>query len=158
MLAPTKKSESGYGLYDDKTVETLQQILFFREFDMPPKEIKAVMENPALDRNQILHMQRKMLLAKKQRAERLISSIDAILKGENPFDSFAVREVVAVYSFVMKQLCQIKEEKGLTLGLAQYDKNGNMQPMIEEKYGEGASLYFAKAIESFYTEEYIYPT
>lgn len=257
LLAPTKKSEAGYRLYDDKAVETLQQILFFREFDMPLKEIKAVMENPALDRNQILHMQRKMLLAKKQRAERLISSIDAILKGENrmdfaifnkteveemfqvmlshmpdeisqtaikefgsienwkqhyikavsaedmqkryakvvewyggkekflqiaktplpkevaesytkrenailqkliskkdnPFDSFAVREVVAEYGFVMKQLCQIKEEKGLMLGLAQYYKNENIQPMIDEKYGEGASLYFAKAIESFYNEE-----
>lgn len=27
--------------------------MFFREFDIPLKEIKSVMENPALDRNQI---------------------------------------------------------------------------------------------------------
>ena len=53
LLKPTAKSEAGYRLYDDKALETLQQILFFREFDIPLKEIKSVMENPALDRNQI---------------------------------------------------------------------------------------------------------
>ena len=53
------------------------------------KEIKSVMENPALDRNQILRMQRKMLVAKKERLERLIASMDDILKGDNKMD-FAV--------------------------------------------------------------------
>lgn len=65
LLKPTKKSDAGYRLYDDKALETLQQVLFFREFDIPLKEIKAVMENPVLERNQILQMQRKMLVAKK---------------------------------------------------------------------------------------------
>lgn len=37
LLVPTSKSESGYRLYDDKALETLQQILFFREFDIPFK-------------------------------------------------------------------------------------------------------------------------
>ena len=81
LLKPTKKSDAGYRLYDDKALETLQQVLFFREFDIPLKEIKAVMENPVLERNQILQMQRKMLVAKKERMERLINSIDDILKA-----------------------------------------------------------------------------
>ena len=89
LFAPTQKSEAGYRLYDDKALEILQQILFFREFDIPLKEIKALMENSALDKNQILQMQRKMLIAKKKRMERLIASIDNILKGENKMD-FAV--------------------------------------------------------------------
>ena len=86
LLKPTEKSDAGYRLYDDKALETLQQVLFFREFDIPLKEIKAVMENPVLERNQILQMQRKMLVAKKERMERLIASIDDILKGENKTD------------------------------------------------------------------------
>ncbi len=86
LLCPTAKSGAGYRLYDDKALETLRQILFFREFDIPLKEIKAVLENPALDRNQILQMQRKMLVEKKGRMERLIASIDNILKGENSMD------------------------------------------------------------------------
>ncbi|MCM1416775.1 MAG: MerR family transcriptional regulator, partial [bacterium] len=99
LLKPTDKSEAGYRLYDDKALETLQQILFFREFDISLKEIKAVMETPALERNQILEMQRKMLVAKKERMERLIASIDDILKGENKMDFtvFDEEEISTLY-------------------------------------------------------------
>ncbi len=37
LFNPTVTSAAGYRLYDDKALETLQQILFFREFDMPLK-------------------------------------------------------------------------------------------------------------------------
>lgn len=86
LLKPTEKSDAGYRLYDDKALETLRQILFFREFDLSLKEIKAVIENPALEKNQILRMQREMLAAKKERMERLIASIDRILKGDHKMD------------------------------------------------------------------------
>lgn len=86
LLKPTEKSFSGYRLYDDEALEQLQQILFFREFDIPLKEIKAVMDNPALDRNYILHMQRKMLISKIARMEHLVAGIDNILKGDNQMD------------------------------------------------------------------------
>lgn len=32
LLKPSAKSEAGYRLYDDKALETLKQVLFFREF------------------------------------------------------------------------------------------------------------------------------
>lgn len=257
LLKPTDKSEAGYRLYNDKALETLQQILFFREFDISLKEIKAVMENPALERNQILEMQRKMLVAKKERMERLIASIDDILKGENKMDftifskteveemfqtmlehmpenmrniaikefgsieqwkehymevvssekmqkgyakvvewyggkdkflsvaktpvskevaesynrrfeailqklaakqgcavdSFEVKEIVGECGFVMKQFSQVKEEAGLMLAQAQYYRNEKVKPIIDEKYGEGASDFFAQAIEAFYGNE-----
>ena len=254
LLKPTEKSDAGYRLYDDKALETLQQILFFREFDISLKEIKAVLDNPALERNQILQVQRKMLVTKKERMERLIASIDDILKGENKMDftiftkteveemfqtmlehmpenmrniaikefgsieqwkkhymevvsseemqkgyakvvewyggkdkflsvartpvskevaesynkrieailqkliakqncdidSFEVKELVGEYGFVMKQLAQIKEEKGFMMPQTQYYRNEQIKPMIDEKYGEGASDFFAQAIENYY--------
>lgn len=91
LLKPADKSEAGYRLYDDKALETLQQILFFREFDIPLKEIKAVMENPALEKHQILKMQREMLMAKKERLESLIASIDRILFTEKERRSLSDR-------------------------------------------------------------------
>ena len=254
LLKPTEKSDAGYRLYDDKALETLQQILFFREFEISLKEIKAVLDNPALERNQILQVQRKMLVTKKERMERLIASIDDILKGENKMDftiftkteveemfqtmlehmpenmrniaikefgsieqwkkhymevvsseemqkgyakvvewyggkdkflsvartpvskevaesynkrieailqkliakqncdidSFEVKELVGEYGFVMKQLAQIKEEKGFMMAQTQYYRNEQIKPMIDEKYGEGASDFFAQAIENYY--------
>ena len=86
LLKPTAFSEAGYRLYDDKALETLRQILFFREFDLPLKEIQAILENPDFDRNQILKTQKKMLELKRDRLDRLIDSIDGILKGEEKMD------------------------------------------------------------------------
>ena len=106
LLKPTEKSDAGYRLYDDKALETLQQVLFFREFDIPLKEIKAVMENPVLERNQILQMQRKMLVAKKERMERLINSIDDILKGDNKMDFaiFSKTEVEEMFQTMIEHM------------------------------------------------------
>ena len=112
LLKPTDKSDAGYRLYDDKALETLQQILFFREFDIPLKEIKAVMENPALERNQILKMQREMLVAKKARLESLIVSIDRILKGENrmDFEVFSKNELEDMYNAMEANMSEAQKK------------------------------------------------
>lgn len=110
LLKPTSYSEGGYRLYDDKALERLQQILFFREFDMPLLEIKAVMENPALDRDTILRSQKKMLQLKKDRLNRLISSIDDILKGENEMD-FAMFDKAEIEEMCRTIVENLKEEE-----------------------------------------------
>ena len=112
LLKPTEKSDAGYRLYDDKALETLQQVLFFREFDIPLKEIKAVMENPVLERNQILQMQRKMLVAKKERMERLINSIDDILKGDNKMDFaiFSKTEVEEMFQTMIEHMLIVQDQ------------------------------------------------
>ncbi|WP_349670180.1 MerR family transcriptional regulator, partial [Lacrimispora sp.] len=239
LFPPTGKSEAGYRLYDDRALEILQQILFFREFGIPLKDIKTVMKNPSLDRNQILQLQREMLVEKKERMERLIASIDKVLKGDNKMDfsvftkteiekmfqlmsdsmpeemrqtaigefgslehwkkhyievvssedmqkryakvvewyggkdaylstlenpisrevaesykkredtirkkliekrgcglnSFEVKAIIGEYGFVMKQVCQMKEEEGLMLAVAQSYRNRQCQQAIDQEYG-----------------------
>ncbi|MCM1424768.1 MAG: TipAS antibiotic-recognition domain-containing protein, partial [bacterium] len=73
-----------------------------------------------------------------------------IAKRDCAIDSFEVKEIVGEYGFVMKQFSQIKEEKGFMLAQAQYYRNEKITPLINEKYGEGASDFFAQAIEAFY--------
>ncbi len=73
-----------------------------------------------------------------------------IAKKNCNINSFEVKEIVGEYAFIMKQVCQIKQEKGVMMALAQYYRNQKIVPMIDEKYGSGASEYFAQAIESFY--------
>ena len=73
-----------------------------------------------------------------------------IAKQNCDIDSFEVKELVGEYGFVMKQLAQIKEEKGFMMAQAQYYRNEQIKPMIDEKYGEGASDFFAQAIENYY--------
>ena len=218
------------------------------------KEIKAVMENPVLDRNHILKMQREMLLTKIKRMEHLVASIDDILKGDNKMDfaifnktemdemfqamtehmpeeikqkaidefgglnqwhehyiqaissddmqkryqkmvewfggkeqylatvknpiskevvasyqkrmdaileklagkrkcsvdSFEVKEIIGEYGFVMKQLYQLKDEKGMMLSHARSYCNEEVKKATNEKYGSGAAQFFMQAIEAFY--------
>lgn len=108
LLHPTTCSDAGYRYYDDEALEKLQQILFFREFDMPLKVIKTIMDNPALDRNQILQSQRDMLELKKERLERLLSSMDDILKGENSmdFEVFSKAEIERLYQSIISTMTE----------------------------------------------------
>ncbi|MEY8321156.1 TipAS antibiotic-recognition domain-containing protein [Lachnospiraceae bacterium 46-61] len=73
-----------------------------------------------------------------------------ISKRNCDINSFEVKELIGEYAFVMKQICQIKQEKGVMTALVQYYRNQKIVPMIDEKYGIGSSEYFAQAIESFY--------
>ena len=86
LFHPNGRSEAGYRLYDEKELEVLRQILYFRELDIPLRTIKEIIENPALDRKSILQTQKKMLISEKERLERLIDSIDVALKGANTMD------------------------------------------------------------------------
>ncbi len=91
----------------------------------------------------------------KEVAESYNKRIEAILqkliaKQNCDIDSFEVKELVGEYGFVMKQLAQIKEEKGFMMAQTQYYRNEQIKPMIDEKYGEGASDFFAQAIENYY--------
>lgn len=86
LFHPNGRSEAGYRLYDEKELEVLRQILYFRELDIPLRTIKEIIENPALDRKSILQTQKKMLISDKERLERMIDSIDAALKGGKTMD------------------------------------------------------------------------
>ena len=50
LLKPSAYSEAGYRLYDDTSLEKLQQILLFRELQFPLGEIKDIINSPAFDR------------------------------------------------------------------------------------------------------------
>lgn len=146
LLKPTVISEAGYRLYDDKALEVLQQILFFREFDMPLKEIKDILENPELDRNQLLRSQKKILVLKKERLERIIHSIDDILKGENKmdFEVFSEAEIEQVYGAIIDNM---SEEAKKTLikeygSMEQFEKH-----FLEEMSSEQTQKNWAKVVE-----------
>ena len=46
LLKPIEYTESGYRLYDDTSLERLQQILLFKELEFPLKEIKKIIDAP----------------------------------------------------------------------------------------------------------------
>ena len=72
LLHPAKYTEAGYRLYNDAALETLQQILLFRELEVPLKDIKEIISRPDFDRSKALEQQIKLLTLKKEHIENLI--------------------------------------------------------------------------------------
>ena len=72
LLHPAKYTEAGYRLYNDAALETLQQILLFRELEFRLKDIKEIISRPDFDRSKALEQQIKLLTLKKEHIENLI--------------------------------------------------------------------------------------
>ena len=79
---------TGYRYYDENSLLRMQEILFYRELDFPLKSIGEILSSPNHDTRRSLEEQKKLLTLKKERLERLISSIDAAMKGDNIMEAF----------------------------------------------------------------------
>ncbi len=76
LLKPAHIEENGYRLYNEGNLARLQQILFFKEMDLPLNNIKAILDDPNFDQLDSLMNHKKILEEKKKRLERIIQSID----------------------------------------------------------------------------------
>ncbi|SEJ30290.1 DNA-binding transcriptional regulator, MerR family [Bhargavaea ginsengi] len=85
LLSPEHVTEAGYRQYSERDLETLQQILFFRELGFQLKQIGQILQNPDFDRIEALALQREALLEKRSRLDRMIQTLENTIqdaKGE----------------------------------------------------------------------------
>jgi DNA-binding transcriptional MerR regulator len=86
LLKPESIGENGYRYYGEKSMLRLQQILFYRELDMPLDEIKKIMGRRDFDVLAALENHKLELQKRIKRLEHLIETVDKTithLKGEN---------------------------------------------------------------------------
>ena len=81
-------SENGYRYYGDKATERMLEILFFKELDFPLKEISLMLSSPDYNKKEAFTRQKKLLILKKQRLERLISALEDAEKGATLMQKF----------------------------------------------------------------------
>lgn len=95
LLKPSEISESGYRFYDDKALETVQQILFFKEIDVPLKEIQSILSNPNFDKLSMLKKQKQLITLKRDRLNNILALIDKNIKGEKnmSFTEFEMKSI-----------------------------------------------------------------
>ncbi|MBQ8568885.1 MAG: MerR family transcriptional regulator [Oscillospiraceae bacterium] len=83
LLKPsTVDEQNGYRFYDERCLERMQEILFYRELDFSLKEIDEILSSPDYDKQAALKEQKHLLTLKKQRLDRLIKALDGAMKGE----------------------------------------------------------------------------
>ena len=133
LLNPTELTKAGYRLYDNKALEKLQEIMFFRELEIPLTDIKKIMDNPNYDKEQALLTQKSLLEQKRNRLNGIIELITDVMKGVNTmsFEAFSNEEVQKMVNHTLE--CMSKESLA-----EQAQKYGSM-----EKYKEHLVAGFA---------------
>jgi len=85
LLKPLKVASSGYRIYGQCEVDTLQQILVYRELGFPLEQIKALLSAEDFDREKAFEKHLDKLCNKRERLDKLINNISksiAAMKGE----------------------------------------------------------------------------
>ena len=80
LLKPSFRTDAGYRWYEEKELLRLQQILFYKELDLPLKEIGEILDDPGFDRIGALQNHRTALEARKHRIEDLLITIDKTIQ------------------------------------------------------------------------------
>lgn len=96
LLKPAFVDEqNGYRDYDEKSLERMVEILFYRELDFPLKTIIRILSSPDYNKAEAIRKQKELLTLKKERLERLIFALEKAEKGENTMNTFEKNEYEA---------------------------------------------------------------
>ncbi len=164
---------TGYRFYDENSILRMQEILFYRELDFSLKNIAEILSSPDYDKEKGLREQKKLLILKKERLERLISAIDRAEKGENIMNVFDNNEFENYKQEVTERWGQTDAFKEHTEKTKDYGKDkwnnlaGEMENIFADfsvcnKNGEKANSEKAqglvKTLQKHITENYYHCT
>jgi DNA-binding transcriptional MerR regulator len=76
LLRPSARTAAGYRLYSTKDLLRLQQILLYKEFDLPLEEIRRILDDPGFDPVRALAQHRRTLELRAERLAHLLHTID----------------------------------------------------------------------------------
>jgi len=102
LLVPSKRNNSNYRVYSEEDVARLYQILLFKELEFSLKDIKSILDDEGFDKEEALRVQKKLILEKKNRLEKIIESIDDTINNiggktmsKKDFKAFSYDEIKA---------------------------------------------------------------
>lgn len=81
LLSPARVSSNGYRIYGQKEIDLLQQILFYRELDVPLEDIRRIMISKDFDVDTALASHLIALRAKRIQLDSLIATLEKTIKA-----------------------------------------------------------------------------
>lgn len=90
LLKPSLVGDNGYRYYGEQEVLRLQQILLFRQMELPLGQIAEILGHPDFDIERMLGEHRRSLLAKIGQLEQMVLTVDETvlyLKGQRKMDA-----------------------------------------------------------------------
>ncbi len=132
LLKPTDLTEAGYRLYDDKALERLQEILFFKELELSLGEIKVILDNPEYDRQQVLLTQKELLIRKRNRLNGILELLDDVMEGVNTmsFEAFSKEDVKKMVEHTLQHMSR----EALEEQIKQFGSLGAYQQSLEKGF------------------------
>lgn len=146
LLKPAFVDEqNGYRFYDENSLERMQEILFYRELDFELKSISEILSSPDYDKKKALAEQRKLLILKKERLERIIDALDEAEKGKITMKAFDNSD----YETARKQYeTEAKKRWGETDAYKEHaEKTANYTADKWQEVNDGLMSVFAKFAE-----------
>jgi DNA-binding transcriptional MerR regulator len=146
LLKPIRVASSGYRMYGQNELDTLQQILFYRELGFPLDEIKSIMYAPDYDRWVAFQSHRTELNKKRERLDVLITNVTksiSAMKGETTMtdnEKFEGFKQTLIDENEQKYGSEIREKYGDTAVDA---SNKKLKGLTQAQYDEGERLRIA---------------
>lgn len=143
LLKPARISSAGYRIYGAEEIDRLQQILFFRELDVPLDQIGAIMNDPAFSRKQALLSHRENLMARRRQLDILINNVERSLvafeggyhmKDKKKFEGFKKKLVDDNESRFGQEVRQKYGDESVDRS------NRKLMGMTEDQYDEATRL------------------
>jgi len=143
LLKPVRVASSGYRIYGQDELDTLQQILFYKELSFPLEEIKKLMSAPGYDKEQAFLSHLAELHIKRERIDTLINNVAksiAAMKGETTMsdqEKFEGLKQSLIDENERKYGAEIRKKYGDT---AVDESNAKLKGLTQEQYDEGERL------------------
>lgn len=113
LLKPSKVTDKGYRIYDQQSLEILQQILFFRELEFPLNQIKQIINDSKFNSQKALINHRDLLIKKRERLDNIINLVNKKLEG-GTIMSFKEFDTTEIEKCKEKYAKEVKEKYGDT--------------------------------------------
>lgn len=133
LLKPTEITDAGYRLYNDESLERLQQILLYRELEFSLKDIKKIIESSDFDKTKILEQQIELLTMKKEHLENIINfALGVKMLGVRAVD-FSVFDARKIDEYTK----QVKENWGQTDAYREFEEKQKKRTPDDERMLSG---------------------
>lgn len=146
LLKPARVAASGYRVYGQREVDILQQILFYRELEVPLDEIRALLGAADFDRERALESHLTELRKKRERLDALINNVsksigtmrgEIVMTDQEKFEGF-VQNLIDENE--QKYGAEIREKYGDHIV---DESNTKLKGLTQEQYTEGERLRLA---------------
>lgn len=143
ILKPARMSSSGYRIYGKKEVDTLQQILFYRELGFQLDHIKSMITDPEFDGMKALREHHEQLIDRRKQLDCLIANVEKTIANKE--GKIAMTDKEKFEGFKRQMIEENEKQYGQEIREKYGDEtvnqsNAKLQSMTQEQYEEVTRL------------------